>query len=273
MYASRSSRRRPARRRTYRKKSAFKSRKSFSAKRAPVTECKKKEIEPVAAAPINQEPTRVGAQGTMFPVGDYVKVPATWATMKRGFNEDEMTGRDMFLKWLHVKTRLSWSHEFMQKWAYRVRVRCVHGWVMLPGCTPEEGENTDHLAEAKRVIEEEFSKVLAGPDKTKIRILSDTTITRGTFTTIQSDGTVNVPRVDMDLHHKWSPFRKIRYDQPAKGLDDTFIPDPTVGLWIPFYFHWDQTLSQAPTIASPVTIPASNFTKGIYREEMYFTDS
>jgi hypothetical protein len=136
-----------------------------------------------AASPVNGSGVEY-PQGTLFPItdgtanGTFISIPTTWATMTRGFNEDEMTGRDIFLKWLHVKRRLSWSTEKMTEWNYRVRCRCVHGWVMLPGCTPVTGQNTDHVAEVTNVLKEEFSKVLAGPDKTKVRILSDRIVTR-----------------------------------------------------------------------------------------------
>ena len=71
--------------------------------------------------------------GTVPAASAFVKVPDVWQSMQRGTDPDQMVGRDMFLKWLHVKKRLSFAHEGMMKFPYRVRVRCVHGWVMLPG--------------------------------------------------------------------------------------------------------------------------------------------
>ena len=277
---------RPKRRRTtrtlYRKKSAFARRKSFSKKRAPVTECKKKEIPPAAAlATVCNEPTRTVNYQTMSNIEDFTYVPTTWLSMKRGFNESEMVGRDIFLKWLHVKHRLSWSNVQNQQWKYRVRVRVMHGWIMLPGCVPDGTPGspeykTDYLQEVKNVLKVEMSKVLAGPDKTKVRILSDRMVTRGgSFSAIDSGGTVIVPRRSHDIHFKWSPMRKIRYDQAVYGEPATFRPEPSVGQWIPFYALWDQSASEAPDgdSGTPPKQTIYDMAQKYTREEMYFTDS
>lgn len=272
---------RTRRRCVYRKRSAFKRRKSFSAKRAPVTECKKKEVEPEpSASAVNGSNTEY-PQGTLMPIyegptsGSFISIPATWAKMKRGFNEDEMTGRDIFLKWLHVKRRLSWNTTKMTQWNYRIRCRCVHGWVMLPGCTPEAGENTDHMAEVANILKEEFSKVLAGPDKTKVRILSDRMVTRDPNFALQADGKTLAPRRSFDLHYKWAPMRKIRYDQPEKddATNSIFLPEPSAGLWIPFHFEWDQSNAEAPVLGTAPKVKPQDFVHALTREEMYFTDS
>lgn len=267
-------RKRPrSRRLSYRKKSAFSRRKSFSKKRAPVVECKKKEVEPGPPASVCTVATRSVPYGTLNGIEDFAYVPETWIKMTRGFNEDEMVGRDLFLKWLHVKIRLNYNHPKMLSWIYRTRVRVIHGWVMLPGCVvdDESTNNTDYEEEVKTVLKNEMNKVLSGPDKTKIRILSDRMLTRGTFSTIDSGGAVNVPRRSQDLHLKWSPMRKIRYDQPVYGEANNFLPDPSVGLWIPFYCLWDQSSGEAP--AGGGDVAAADMTHYQKREEMYFSDS
>lgn len=256
---------------TYRKKSAFRRRKSFSAKRAPVTECKKKEIEPTTPIQVNTSATDIPS-GTVSTIKNFVYIPDVWATMKRGFNPDEMVGQDMFLKWLHVKVRLNFGQNGMLNLTTRVRVRAIHGWIMLPGCVVDEGDNTDYLNEAKNVLSQEMDKILSGPDKTKIRILSDRTITRNPMAVIDSGGTVQLPKRSQDLHFKWAPMRKIRYSQAKTGVADTYIPDPTVGLWIPFYVLWDQSSGEAP-LAPPTLFKPSNGAYYQKREEMYFTDS
>ena len=51
------------------------------------------------------------------------------------------------------------------------------------------------------------------------------------------------------------------------------MPDPTVGQWIPFYFLWDQSASQAPddgTDKFQLNTEMAHFQK---REMMYYTDS
>lgn len=258
---------------TYRKKSAFARRKSFSQKRAPVTECKKKEVEPVAPVTVCTEAARSIGYGSDSAVEDFAYVPETWASMKRGFNEDEMIGRDLFLKWLHVKIRLKYNHSKMQEFTYRTRLRAIHGWVMLPGCVVDEStsNNTDYEQEVKTVLKNEMNKVLSGPDKSKIRILSDRIITRGTMSTIDSAGKVNLPRRSQDLHFKWAPMRKIRYDQALYNVADTYTPDPSVGQWIPFYVLWEQSPAEAPTGGG--SMAAADMTFFQKREEMYFTDS
>ena len=261
---------------TIRKKGAFANRKNLTAQRAPLVECKKKEIEPTTPS---QEYTLATSipYGTVAPASAFVRVPDVWKEMQRGTDADQMVGRDMFLKWLHVKKRLSFAHLGMLNFPYRVRVRCIHGWVMLPGFTPEEGENTDYLQEVKNVIDQEFSKVLAGPDKSKVRVLSDRTITRGTYSVIDGQANVQVPRRSEDLHFKWSPMRKVRYDQYKVGTDPkVYIPEPTAGLWIPFYICWDQSSGEAPGSSGGGDGGEVKPTETVFtqrREEMYFTDS
>ena len=74
---------------------------------------------------------------------------------------------------------------------------------------------------------------------------------------------------------KWAPMRKIRYSQPLQvsGQPSTteFLPEPTAGLWIPFYFFWDQTNEQAPTTGASVR--PVDLTSVQTREDLYFTDS
>ena len=40
-------------------------------------------------------------RGSTIPIDAFVKVPATWASMKRGPNADQMTGRDCSLQYDH----------------------------------------------------------------------------------------------------------------------------------------------------------------------------
>ena len=49
---------------------------------------------------------------------------------------------------------------------------------MLPGCVDADGLNTSYIQETQNVLKQEMEKILSGPDKTKIRILSDRIITR-----------------------------------------------------------------------------------------------
>lgn len=263
-------RRRPVRR-VYRKVSPFRKRRAKSKARAPLVECKKKEVEPTTVSQVSTSSADV-TSGTVATIKNFVQIPKTWSSMKRGFNQDEMVGQDLFLKWLHVKVRLNFAQNGMLNLKTRVRVRCIHGWVMLPGCVDDAGSNTDYYQEVKNVLGQEMDKVLAGPDKTKIRILSDRIITRSPVAVINSQGGVQLPKRSEDLHFKWAPMRKIRYSQPKIGQADTYIPDPTVGLWIPFYVLWDQSSGEAPLAPPTIFKPVD----GVYqqtREEMYYTDS
>jgi len=257
---------------TYRKKSPFRKRKALSKKRAPLVECKKKEIPPAATPSQVNTSAATTNSGTVASIRDFTRIPDAWASMQRGFDQDQMVGQDLFLKWLHVKVRLNFGQLGMLNLKTRVRVRALHGWIMLPGCTTA-GTNTDYLGEVKNVLGAEMDKILAGPDKTKIRILSDRIITRFPQAVIDSGGAVQMPKRSEDLHFKWSPMRKIRYSQvKTSGPANTYIPDPTVGLWIPFYVLWDQSSGEAP--AAPIT--QFKPSDGVYfqtREEMYYTDS
>ncbi len=259
---------------TIRKKGAFANRKKVSAQRAPLVECKKKEIEPVDPATDYQSDGSPIPYGVVPVASAFVQVPEVWQKMQRGIDPDQMVGRDLFLKWLHVKKRLSFAHIGMLEFPYRVRVRCIHGWVMLPGFTPAAGDNTDYEQEVRNVIDQEFSKILAGPDKSKVRVLSDRTITRGTYSVIDGQANVQVPRRSEDLHFKWSPMRKVRYDQELKGSNPKeFLPEPTAGLWIPFYMCWDQSTGEAPVLSPNGSLKAEDTVRSQKREEMYFTDS
>ena len=262
---------RPARRRT-----ATVYRKRKSAARAPLVECKHKEIEPPTVPVFMSDMTERGPY-SIIPIdqdngGDaskksYIHIPATWNKMTRGLNDDQMVGKDLFAKWLHVKVRVSFNHS--TSLFGRMRLRVMHGWVMLPGCVPDGGENTNFLGDATKILKEEFGKILAGPDKTKVRLLSDRWLTRSPITGIDAVASVKTSRLPMDYHFKWSPMRKIRYDQEDVDVSGRFFPSPNEGLWIPFWCIWDQSSQQAASGYIPGTVGPQQQV----REDFYYTDS
>lgn len=261
--------RRPARSRM-RKKSAFRNRRTKTKARAPLVECKKKEVDNTASA-IPLTFSDITSSENSVPVEEFTYVPQPWLTMVRGVGNENMIGRDLFLKWLHVKVRLTMPASFDGRFRFRI----MHGWIMLPGCEPERNDqgviiqNTDYLGETRKVMAEEFRKLLEGPDKTKIRMLGDKWYTPRVYKTVDKPSSIVNPIQPIDLHFKWSPMRKVRYDQKLKSATSDigpYMPDPARGLWVPFYTLWDQSYLSAPAISS-------SHTKMISRQTMYFTDS
>ena len=148
----RTSRKRAARPR----RSTARSRKAKSRARAPITETKQKVIENVVvASATNLKHPYVGTATQALPVDTNLYIPPTWASMKRGFNPDEMTGRDLFMKWLTVKVDLRFTkcHLIPSVLSYRI----MHGWCLLPACLTEEGSsaNADYKQMVTNVLEHE----------------------------------------------------------------------------------------------------------------------
>ena len=152
------------------RRSTARSRKAKSRARAPITETKQKVIENVVMA--SATPLKfpyVGTSTMALPVDTNLYIPPTWETMKRGFNADEMTGRDLFLKWITVKADLRFNK--MTKIDSVLSYRIMHGWCLLPGCLTEEGSsaNTDFKQTVTNVLETELNKPLQSYDRKRVR--------------------------------------------------------------------------------------------------------
>jgi hypothetical protein len=238
-------------------------------------ECKKKEIVPVNPLPLDGRDEALTGNTSLVSIDSFSFVPDVWTSMTLGVQKDEMVGRDMCLKYLHVKMRITFPA------AYGVTApgyfRVMHGWVKMPGCpTPEDDtkNTTDRFkTDVDVILKREFSKVLEGPDRSVVQLISDRMITRKG---VNTDGAAkSVSRMPIDLHFKWAPNRVIRYDTKLYGgnlLDR--IPTATNGLWIPFYVVWQQTNTlMSSTEAGSPAVKWNMLSSYQKRETMYFTDS
>ena len=72
-------------------------------------------------------------------------------------------------------------------------------------------------------------------------------------------------------------MRKVRYDQLVVNSNPpTFKPEPTAGLWIPFYMCWDQSTGEAPSTGGSGAVgnlKAADTVRSQTREIMFYTDS
>lgn len=268
--------RRPVKRRPLKKRRSTRYKKRSALRPRKVKqECKKKEIEPVSPLPLDGRSEALQGNTTLVPIDTFSAVPAVWTSMTLGVQKDEMTGRDMCLKYLHVKMRITFpAAGLVTSPAY---FRVMHGWVKMPGCpTPEDdvkNVTTRFKTDVDVILKREFSKVLEGPDRSVVQLLSDRMITRKG---VNADGGgTGMSRMPIDLHFKWAPNRVIRYDTKlyGGGLLDR-IPTVTNGLWIPFYVVWQQTntLMSSSEAGSP-SIKWNILSSYQKRETMYFTDS
>lgn len=193
------------------------------------------------------DPRNIAATNVLTEIDHFSKVPHVWTYMTRGVNSDEMVGRDICLKYLHIKMRITFPQAVAIPATPYFRV--MHGWVMMPGCPrPEDGSgNTveSFKTDVDIILKREFAKVLEGPDRSIVRLLSDKVITRKGVNTIGT--ATSMQRLPIDLHFKWAPNRVMRYDSKLhSGTTQEFIPDTTKGLWIPFYVVWQQTKLHNP---------------------------
>ena len=77
-------------------------------------------------------------------------------------------------------------------------------------------------------------------------------------------------RKKIRLNFKWAPMRKIRYDEAKTMVADTYLPEPVMGQWIPFWCIWDQS---GLNVTDVTELNVSNQPSFIHREVMYFTDA
>lgn len=262
--------RRPVKRKLFKKRRYTKPRSALRPRKVK-QECKKKELAPSDPLPLDGRSTQINT--SLVPITQFSKVPDVWTSMTRGVNQDEMVGRDMCLKYLHVKMRITFPAAELLPWTPYFRV--MHGWVKMPGCPrPADGSGNTTAAfknDVDVILAREFGKVLEGPDKSIVRVLSDKIISRKG---VNTNGTaVAMQRMPIDLHFKWAPNRVIRYDTKLYGggvLD--YIPDITAGLWIPWYAVWQQTNTLAAG-SFTVDMTWNKLSSQQTREIMYFTDS
>ena len=259
--------RRPVKRRLYKRRRTARRRSSLRP-RMVKQEMKKKEIAPTDALPLNSDATAM--TNTLQSIIKFSKVPETWVRMTRGVNQDQLIGQDCCIKYIHVKQRITFPN--MKEIELIPYFRVMHGWVKMSGAAlPADGATNTAAsfnATVDTVLAREFSKVLEGPDRSVVRVLSDKVITRKGILL----GDKNLQRLPIDLHFKWAPNRVTRYSTAEYGNVGDFLPTATDGLWIPWYAVWDQTntfLSGSVPSGYTFNALASQQT----RETLYFTDS
>lgn len=223
-------------------------------------------------------------------VTNYVNVPDTWKTMTRGVDPDQIVGQDIFAKWLNVKLAINYS--LMNHLSVQSRIRLLWGWCKItPGQyeTPiSEHSNTDYEAGVRTVLAQVFEKPLNHNDKTQLQLLGDEILVPFNNNIVNENETASgdeqqVQRKQVERHLKWSPMRKIRYNEPE--LEDhagekvpsttVFLPEVAGGLWVPFYCMWDQTelYCDESTGATSYGARDTHRPRYCFREDFYYTDA
>lgn len=277
---------------------SYRARRFGSSKRAAWVETKHKELDAstLGSGLISWTGLQAVTDSTADPptfsakVTNYVNVPTTWKTMTRGVDPDQIVGQDIFAKWLNVK--LAINYNLMDHISVPSRIRLLWGWCKItPGQyeTPlSDHSNTDYEAGVRTVLAQVFDKPLNHNDKTQLQLLGDEIITKQGANIINenSSGSQNeqeVIRSQVERHLKWSPMRKIRYNEPE--LEDhagekvpsttVFLPEVAGGLWVPFYCLWDQTelFCDSSTGSTSYGNATTHRPRYCFREDFYYTDA
>ena len=231
-------------------------------------------------------------------ITNYVYVPDTWKKMTRGFNESEMSGRDIFAKNLCVKMLLNYSN--MQEDPVELTFRILHGWLKVPPqyIPEEELTNPDYEQQVKNVVEDEFGIILKNPSNKRLKILSDRTFSVPMKTIETPDASSNaslIHRRERRFVFNWKFNRKLTYSRnriitPGPGDDgydsdlseqaptksDTDFWIQTKGqLWVPFWLIWDKTELTGGQLGTNYASQGSATERPRFamREDFYFTDS
>jgi hypothetical protein len=170
-------------------------------------ECKKKEIAPADPLPLNSDSAPM--TDDLQSIIKFSKIPQTWVRMTRGVNQDQLIGQDCCIKYIHVKQRITFPN--MKEIELIPYLRVMHGWVKMSGAAlPADGATNvpaSFNTSVDTVLAREFGKILEGPDKSVVRLLSDRIIHRKGILL----GDKNLQRLPIDLHFKWAPNRVTRY--------------------------------------------------------------